>query len=324
MLGALCALVATACAADAEEPLDDEIINAGSRGLLTGKRFGLEPMDIALTLDDGPSRERMDNSYSTNPTVVIAHELAQRGIPAVFFQVGSAYQSNVEREILQYKTAEGKHLFLIGNHTQDHVILNTLPFTSEGDKKVASQITKGDETLRPAVLESLDLDRGGLDFRLFRAPGGQITNNSAKQSSADGRVRAIFKADPEMMKRYIGPVYWDVGGFATPAANGKYIGDYNCPRYRVSHLDCAKGYFNEILAHKSRGQIILAHDSHAFTVTMFTMPGGLLDMVDAYNKAHPTAPFRFVRLDRHPEKIRELLTQAPPVDPTETSTPSSE
>lgn len=314
----LLGLVPLACGEDdsSSSPGADgaEIINGGSGSLLVGSSMGLLPGDLALTFDDGPSTEHIEDPISTNPTLVLARELAKRNIPTTFFQIAQFATPAVEEELLGYKTPDGKHRFHIANHTMHHIVLDTLPRTAAGNQTVISEINDADHVLAPYMTRSLGLDPSQphdkyTDYRFFRAPGGQLTNNHFSPAEIQGRVDAVFNSNPDAMRRYVGPVYWDVGGFT--AANGVYTGDWGCPGAHISVEDCASGYFKEIIRLKGRGQIVLAHDSHAFTVRMFTMPGGVLDQIDAFNQANPTQALRYVHIDARAPKIRALLDKVP-------------
>ena len=88
---------------------------------------------------------------------------------------------------------------------------------------------------------------------VIRAPFGAWTGNTA---------RAV-NATP--MKKYVGSVFWDVGGKLTASA----AADWDCWRKGVSVTDCGALYLQEIRA-KKRG-IVLMHDVHSKTIDMVKM-----------------------------------------------------
>lgn len=191
---------------------------------------------IALTFDDGPNPE-------TTPTVLDI--LKAYDVKASFFVV--ARRAKHHPDILRRIRDEGH---VLANHSYNHDLLNQSKY------------------LEPANLfhEVADVHYVIKDFvqpygRLyFRAPGGAWKVQHA----------ALLNADP-VMRDYIGPVYWDIGGELKRSADGSVIAaaDWACwnKKTGVSVDACLQGYLNE--TRKKQGGVILMHDIHAGTVEMF-------------------------------------------------------
>ena len=82
----------------------------------------------------------------------------------------------------------------------------------------------------------------------FRAPYGVWRSAHAK----------ILNADP-VLKHYIGPIYWDVGGETRLNAHGYVMSsaDWNCWVRHWSAQVCAKGYLREI--RRKNGGVVIMH-----------------------------------------------------------------
>lgn len=111
-----------------------------------------EPKYVALTFDDGPSR---------NTTTALLDGLLERGVSATFFVIGEQIPHN--EDLLRRMRAEGHQ---IGNHTYSHVRLGTADKVS-----VVEEIQKSEVLLRGAVGEG--------DFWL-RPPYGAIDAQRAE------------------------------------------------------------------------------------------------------------------------------------------------
>lgn len=94
-----------------------------------------EPKYVALTFDDGPSR---------NTTTTLLDGLLERGAAATFFVIGEQIPGN--EDLLRRMKAEGHQ---IGNHTYSHVRLRTA-----NEDSVVEEIQKSEVLLRGAVGES--------------------------------------------------------------------------------------------------------------------------------------------------------------------------
>lgn len=134
--------------------------NAGELPLNTGPKL------IALTFDDGPRR---------STTTALLDGLAQRGVQATFFLIGSQIENN--EDLLRRMEQEGHQ---IGIHTYDHVKLTGL---SQAD--FAAQVDKTRQILKTTL--------GHNDF-LLRPPYG-MTDAGVKQHA--GCPIILWSIDPE-------------------------------------------------------------------------------------------------------------------------------
>ncbi len=130
---------------------------------------GGNPKYIALTFDDGPRR---------STTTRLLDALAERGVKATFFLIGSQVEDN--RDLVRRMDQEGHQ---IGIHTYDHVLLtglNRADFSAQVDKS------------RALLKETL----GHNDF-LLRPPYG-ILDESVKRWA--GCPIILWSIDPEDWK----------------------------------------------------------------------------------------------------------------------------
>lgn len=118
---------------------------------------------IALTFDDGPSREY---------TAEILDILKEYGVKATFFVVGV----NIEKspDLLRRIVAEGHE---IGNHTYSHPHLQKMDTAT-----LAKELTRTD-----GLIQSIT----GLSPTLFRPPEGVVTD-SVKTAAGDGGYRLVL------------------------------------------------------------------------------------------------------------------------------------
>jgi peptidoglycan/xylan/chitin deacetylase (PgdA/CDA1 family) len=114
----------------------------------------------------------------------------------------------------------------------------------------------------------------------FRAPYGQWKYAHA----------AILNADPEL-RRYVGPIYWDIGGDISMSRDGYVMSaaDWDCWHLHWSARTCAKGYSREI--RRKDGGVVLMHCIHLRSA----------DLVRAVVPALIEEGYKFVRLDQMPE-----------------------
>lgn len=164
-------------------------------------------------------------------TAELAEYLASKGIHATFFINGK----NVAGRQAAIDTIVGRG-HLLANHTQNH-----LQLTRQTAEKVVSEVS-----LTDALIERAQPDGPSL----LRAPFGAWNGTTA---------RAV-NASP--MKKYVGSVFWDIGGALTNSA----AADWDCWGKNVSVQRCGELYVQETRARK-RG-IILMHDVHNKTVDM--------------------------------------------------------
>jgi peptidoglycan/xylan/chitin deacetylase (PgdA/CDA1 family) len=197
--------------------------------------FGLQNTHtIALTFDDGPGEG----------TVRILALLKKYGIHATFFSIGGNGKNHPE--LLQQVVAEGH---ILGNHSYTHPDLGAGTYTQHPDLLIA-ELKKTDAVIRPFEPVNQNL--------YFRAPYGSWAAANAAPLNAIPRLA-----------RYIGPIYWDIGGeiaydwlhHMTDAA------DWDCWDHHMTPAQCMVGYVAKIKS--TGGGVILSHDLYANTATMW-------------------------------------------------------
>ena len=191
----------------------------------------------------------------------LADYLAAQGIKATFFINGK----NVSGRQGAIDTIIGRG-HLLANHTHNHLQLTKL----NGDR-VVKEVADTD-----AIIARVQ-PQGPF---VVRAPFGAWTGNTA---------RAINNS---AMKKYVGSVFWDVGGALTSSA----AADWDCWGKGVSVDRCGSLYLNEIRT-KKRG-IVLMHDVHNKTV----------DMVKAIVPTLKAEGFKFVQLESVPSVKRAIAS----------------
>lgn len=164
-------------------------------------------------------------------TAELAEYLGAQGVPATFFINGKNVSG---RQATLDKIVGNGHL--LANHTQNHLQLTKLSAA-----KIVSEISQTD-----AFIVSVQPDQPSV----LRAPFGAWTGNTARAINATA------------MKKYVGSVFWDVGGELTASS----AADWDCWGKGVSIDRCGALYLQEIRARK-RG-IVLMHDVHGKTVDM--------------------------------------------------------
>jgi peptidoglycan-N-acetylglucosamine deacetylase len=164
-------------------------------------------------------------------TKELADFLGAEGVPATFFINGK----NVPGRQQTIDAIIGRG-HLLANHTQNHLQLTRL-----SADKVVKEVADTDAFIVAAQPNKPSV---------IRAPFGAWNGNTS---------RAI-NATP--MKKYVGSVFWDVGGALTATA----AADWDCWGKGVSVDRCGELYLKEIRS-KKRG-IVLMHDVHGKTVDM--------------------------------------------------------
>ena len=209
---------------------------------------------IALTFDDGPGGHTPD----------VLNTLKAHNVKATFFVVGNA--AKVRHDVLARIANEGH---LLANHSASHPMLSA-SFDAEPEKLI--------EQIRITHNEIAPFMKPGDKF-YFRAPYGYWRSAHAR----------ILNADP-MLKNYVGPIYWDIGGQIS--MRDGYImsaADWDCWRHKWTAQTCAKGYLREI--RRSDGGVVLIHSLYAKSA----------EMTDTIIEAMQEEGYRFVRLDEVPE-----------------------
>lgn len=231
-------------------------------------------MTLALTFDDGPGAR----------TSELSTYLAGAGIHAAFFVNGKMLGAG--SGALAQIVADGH---IVANHTQTHTSL-TGRSTGTAHLEAADVVTElaqTDALIAPFV--------EGSRF-LFRPPFGDF----------DAEVSTAIDGSP--MRKYVGPVGWDVGDRMGPAQ----AADWDCwsegsDGAVLSPTQCGDLYVKEI---ESVGKgIVLLHDP--YFIDGDPSKGGTVDMVKYIVPILKAKGFTFVRLDDVPE-ITGLLPAKPP------------
>ena len=76
-----------------------------------------------------------------------------------------------------------------------------------------------------------------------------------------GQACGVLNADP-VLKKYVGPIYWDEGGDIVMSDDGYIMSaaDWDCWHLRWDADTCAKGYIREI--RRKNGGVVLMHCIH--------------------------------------------------------------
>jgi len=207
---------------------------------------------VALTFDDGPN--------SNTPAVL--DELKALGVKGTFFIVGK--MAKVHPEVLARIAAEGH---LLANHSATHPFLGK-HYVDHPDL-LLDQIREVDDEIAPLM-------PAGTKF-YFRAPYG-----SWRTTHAD-----VLNADP-VLKKYVGPIYWDEGGDITMSDDGYILSaaDWDCWHRGWDADTCAKGYLREI--RRKNGGVVLMHCIH----------GQSADLVASVVAPLVDEGYSFVRVDQ--------------------------
>lgn len=244
--------------ADDEDPigLDDGDGQSDEEIVSERQLFGNELPDKTLSLT-------FDDGPSSR-TAELADYLAAKGIGATFFINGKNVPGR--QAALDTIVARGH---LLANHTQNHLQLTKLSSSA-----VISEISRTD-----AILEDVQPNGPWLIRAPFGAWSGRIANN----------------VNGTGMRKYVGSVFWDVGGQLTSTA----AADWACWSKGVSIERCGDLYLSEI-GRRRRG-IVLMHDAHGKTV----------DMVKKLVPRLIAEGYRFAKLPDVPSVARALGTGAP-------------
>ncbi len=204
--------------------------------------------------------------------------LKAANVKATFFIVGK--QAKHFPDVLARIAAEG-HL-LSTTIARTHALLGK-KFVRNPDA-LLDQIRVVDNYIRPLMPANAKF--------YFRAPYG-----SWRQQHA-----AVLNADP-VLKQYVGPIYWDIGGDITMSADGYVLSaaDWDCWHKHWDADTCAKGYMREI--RRKNGGVVLMHCIHHLSPELVT------EVVAALVQEG----YKFVRLDQIPEYKQYETPIAPPV-----------
>jgi peptidoglycan/xylan/chitin deacetylase (PgdA/CDA1 family) len=219
---------------------------------------------VALTFDDGPNAN----------TTAVLNVLKANNVKATFFIVGR--MARAHPEILARIAAEGH---LLANHSGTHPMLGSR--FDRHPELLLAQLRDVNDQIAPLMKQT--------DKLYFRAPYGSWRSAHA----------AILNADP-VLRNYVGPVYWDIGGDITRTADGYIMSsaDWDCWHHKWQASTCAKGYLREI--RRKNGGVVLMHCIHGQSAEL------VADVVPALIDEGYT----FSRLDQVPE-YRQYETPPP-------------
>jgi len=219
---------------------------------------------VALTFDDGPNAN----------TAEVLDALRALNVKATFFIVGN--QAHRHPELLRRIARQEAKL---ANHSASHAFL--------GAKYDANPAALVDQ-IRDVHDQIAPLMPVGAKF-YFRAPYGKWTSTHARILNRDGELR-----------RYVGPIYWDIGGDTTLTRDGYVMSaaDWDCWQMGWSAHTCAKGYAREI--RRKDGGVVLMHAIHARSAAL------VREVVPALIEEG----YRFVRLDQMPEYRKYEMPEA--------------
>jgi peptidoglycan/xylan/chitin deacetylase (PgdA/CDA1 family) len=251
-LGALLALSAPVVAGDVQDKPVRTALFQPKNIFHSGLR---NEHTIALTFDDGP------NAHTSE----VLDALKELHVKATFFIVGE--QAHRHPDVLARIAREGH---LLANHSASHAYLGSR--YDENPEALIAQIRDVHDQIAPLMAKG--------DKFYFRAPYGAWRKAHA----------GILNADPEL-RRYVGPIYWDVGGDVSMSRDGYVLSaaDWDCWRMGWSARTCAKGYTREI--RRKDGGVVLMHCIHLRSA----------ELVRQVVPALIEEGYSFVRLDQMPE-----------------------
>jgi peptidoglycan-N-acetylglucosamine deacetylase len=128
---------------------------------------------------------------------------------------------------------------VIANHSFSHAQLGQRYAASPN--LLISQVGNTNAAITPYVRPGQGL--------YFRAPYGVWR-----------RVHADILNQDAVLKHYVGPIYWDVGGNISYDDNGtlRAAADWDCWAHDLSADECGRGYMREI--RRKQGGVVLMHD----------------------------------------------------------------
>lgn len=232
---------------------------------------------LALTFDDGPSAF----------TPELLDVLAEHNIKATFFVVGT--RARHHSATLARMAREGH---VIANHSYSHAQLGRR--YAANPELLVEQIAGTD-----AIIST---HGGASQGYYFRAPYGVWRRVHAE----------VLNSDP-VLRRYVGPVYWDIGGETSFNDDGdvRTSADWDCWSRDWTPEECGRGYMREIS--RKRGGIVLMHDIRERTVRMVrnVLPALVAD------------GYRFVTLDDVPALDQFRTPSGEDVPVADAGTPAS-
>jgi len=214
-----------------------------------------ETHTIALTFDDGPNAR----------TGEVLDALRELNVRATFFVVGR--MAHKHPDILARIAREGH---LLANHSATHSLLSSR--YNQKPELLLREIRDVHDQIAPLMAPG--------DKFYFRAPYG-----AWKYAHAP-----VLNADPEL-RRYVGPIFWDVGGDIALSRDGYVMSaaDWDCWNLKWTAKACAKGYTREI--RRKDGGVVLMHAIHVNSA----------ELVRQVVPPLIEEGYRFVRLDEMPQ-----------------------
>lgn len=199
------------------------------------EHFGLGSSNtLSLTFDDGPGEG----------TARILDLLKQNNIKATFFVIGT--NGAKHPELLDRIVREGH---VLANHSYTHPHLNAGVYAKHPEL-LLEELQKTHDVIRQYLLPNSHL--------YFRAPFGSWQAVNAQN----------LNKDPELVK-YVGPIYWDIGGEIDRDKNGHFTdaADWDCWGKKLSIDQCIEGYLTK--SETLGGGVVLSHDIYANTAAMW-------------------------------------------------------
>jgi peptidoglycan-N-acetylglucosamine deacetylase len=210
---------------------------------------------IALTFDDGPNAN----------TIGVLDALKANNVKATFFIVGR--MAHAHPAVLARIAAEGH---LLANHSSTHPMLGRR--FDANPELLLNQLRDVNNQIAPLMKQT--------DRLYFRAPYGSWRSAHA----------AILNDDP-VLRNYVGPIYWDIGGDIIKNSDGYIMSsaDWDCWHHKWNAATCAKGYLREI--RRKNGGVVLMHCIHNQSAEL------VADVVPALVEEG----YNFVRIDQIPD-----------------------
>ena len=233
--------------------------------------FGLDNTKIiALTFDDGPGKG----------TAQILDALKRYNIKATFFALGQQMKANPE---LTRRIVREGHV--LGNHSYTH------PDLRQGKYELQPELLMQELLGTHEVLKQFIRPNAKL---FFRAPYAAWVPSRAE----------VLNLDPEL-RRYIGPICWDVGrNIEWDNKEFTNAADWECwsKKNTLSVKTCSDGYLHKI--REIGGGVVLMHDIHQKTA----------DMVDILIPELIAEGYKFKTLEELPEFEKYPIGSGPRVE----------
>ncbi len=287
------ALIFSACKAREFNSASNE--TAFQAGNLYGKSFNIQPGEVVITLDDGPS----------SLSVPLATYFKKKNVPSVFFfnykNVGNLSDA---AQIKRVKDICDMGIHAIANHRDTHEAYAT-----------SNNVWKNLNDIHAIIKKQCPNQKA----IFFRPPGGAWARGSTETGNASALNTAYDEAGNNVGLQYIGPVFWDVACDTEANCNSK---DWRKLRDNYLSLIAPGG--------RCKGGIVLAHDIHERTVRALSgfsasEPAkglsGEFDDSEGLIAKLTKAGCKFVALDKDAAVIDKLLKNGPGMTlPSETGT----